>query len=193
MLYLAENGWRQLQKDRLVLAFNHPRAPRERLAGRRRPPWFNFAEARPIRHQSLRRGGPLAGRNWRPGVCPADRRQHRRRRAVVRPVGDHGLTAQQAVAHADELTALPKGTLAGRCSAESGFSIDALLIVTEQDILGDRLTRTVTRKRKTEVFLAELANCAGDFVVHADHGIGRYDGLETLCRWRARTTAAHDL
>ncbi len=63
----------------------------------------------------------------------------------------------------------------------TGFSTDDLLVVTEQDILGDRMTRAISRKKKSETFLAELSNFhAGDYVVHNDHGVGRYEGLETL-------------
>src|SRR3546814_8540859 len=43
------------------------------------------------------------------------------------------------------------------------------------------LARPAKAKRKPEQLLAELAHYGeGDYVVHVDHGIGRYDGLETL-------------
>src|SRR6185369_14756785 len=95
---------------------------------------------------------------------------------------DHGLSAPQPVADAEELKAID-GRQATRAVLDlpTGFSAGDLLVVTEQDILSDRLTRAISRKRKSETFLAELANFhAGDHVVHADHGIGRYEGLETL-------------
>lgn len=63
---------------------------------------------------------------------------------------------------------------------EHGFVADDLAVLTEQDILGDRLTRR-TRKRKSDNFLTEVSSLnEGDLVVHADHGIGRFIGLETL-------------
>jgi transcription-repair coupling factor (superfamily II helicase) len=65
---------------------------------------------------------------------------------------------------------------------EQGYQAGRLTIIAEQDILGDRLTRP--RRRRTsnvEKFIAEVsALSVGDLVVHADHGIGRYDGLVTL-------------
>ncbi len=65
-------------------------------------------------------------------------------------------------------------------SLEHGFVADDLAVVTEQDILGDRLTRR-TRKRKSDSFLTEVSSLnEGDLVVHNDHGIGRFIGLETL-------------
>ncbi|WP_416908975.1 MAG: transcription-repair coupling factor [Polymorphobacter sp.] len=56
-----------------------------------------------------------------------------------------------------------------------------LQLLTEQDMLGDRLVRRRRSARKADSFMAELASLApGDLVVHRDHGIGRYDGLVTL-------------
>ncbi len=56
-----------------------------------------------------------------------------------------------------------------------------LQLLTEQDMLGDRLVRRRRSARKADSFMAELSSLApGDLVVHRDHGIGRYDGLITL-------------
>ncbi|HMG51198.1 MAG TPA: transcription-repair coupling factor, partial [Inquilinus sp.] len=64
---------------------------------------------------------------------------------------------------------------------EHGFTAPDLAVVTEQDILGDRLTRPQKKRRKSDQFIAEVSALAsGDIVVHQDHGIGRYEGLETL-------------
>jgi transcription-repair coupling factor (superfamily II helicase) len=63
---------------------------------------------------------------------------------------------------------------------EAGFETDTLAVVSETDILGDRLSRP-RRKRRASNFLAEAsALTQGDLVVHIDHGIGRYEGLKTL-------------
>jgi transcription-repair coupling factor (superfamily II helicase) len=63
---------------------------------------------------------------------------------------------------------------------EHGFVSDDLAVLTEQDILGDRMTRR-TRKKKSNNFLTEVSSLnEGDLVVHNDHGIGRFVGLETL-------------
>ncbi|CAN5683794.1 transcription-repair coupling factor [soil metagenome] len=64
---------------------------------------------------------------------------------------------------------------------EQGFEAPGLAVIAEQDILGDRLIRAPKRRRRPENFLTEAASLsAGDLVVHADHGIGRYTGLETI-------------
>jgi transcription-repair coupling factor (superfamily II helicase) len=62
---------------------------------------------------------------------------------------------------------------------DHGFAGETIELITEQDILGDRL---VQRKRKdADAFLAELsALTPGDLVVHMEHGIGRYEGLEPI-------------
>ncbi len=64
---------------------------------------------------------------------------------------------------------------------EHGFEAEGLTVIAEQDVLGDRLIRAPRRRKRTENFLAEAAGLmAGDLVVHVDHGIGRYTGLETI-------------
>ena len=56
----------------------------------------------------------------------------------------------------------------------------SLVVISETDILGDRLARP-RRRRRASNFLAEASSLTpGDLVVHIDHGIGRYEGLKTL-------------
>ena len=64
---------------------------------------------------------------------------------------------------------------------ERGFVTDDLMIITEQDILGDRLSRPQRRKKRNENVLKEAGSLSiGDIIVHVDHGVGRFEGLETL-------------
>ncbi|MHA7818122.1 MAG: transcription-repair coupling factor [Erythrobacter sp.] len=64
---------------------------------------------------------------------------------------------------------------------DTGFANDELEILTEQDILGDRLVRRKKRRKDSDAFLAELqALSRGDLVVHVEHGIGKYLGLEPI-------------
>ncbi|MGH1403423.1 MAG: transcription-repair coupling factor [Alphaproteobacteria bacterium] len=66
-------------------------------------------------------------------------------------------------------------------SLEHGFSLPDLLVLTEQDILGDRLARKAKKGRKADNFLREVSALdEGDLVVHVDHGIGRFIELETV-------------
>ncbi|PBC05045.1 transcription-repair coupling factor [Mesorhizobium sp. WSM3860] len=64
---------------------------------------------------------------------------------------------------------------------ESGFETDGMVVVAEQDILGDRLIRRSKRKKRASDFIAEASSLSsGDIVVHADHGIGRFIGLRII-------------
>ena len=64
---------------------------------------------------------------------------------------------------------------------EASFANDELELVTEQDALGDRLVRRRKKKKDADAFLAELSALnRGDLVVHTEHGIGRYLGLEPI-------------
>lgn len=56
-----------------------------------------------------------------------------------------------------------------------------ITVISEQDVLGDRLIRGARKKRRAENFLTEAQSLSpGDLVVHVDHGIGRYHGLEVI-------------
>jgi len=64
---------------------------------------------------------------------------------------------------------------------ESGFETENFAVISEQDILGDRLVRPRRAGRKLENFISEVTSLAsGDLVVHVEHGIGRFVGLQTL-------------
>lgn len=64
---------------------------------------------------------------------------------------------------------------------EHGFVADDIAVITEQDILGDRLARKSGKRKRADNFLKEVgALSVGDLVVHVDHGVGRFEGLETL-------------
>ncbi|MGI9382604.1 MAG: transcription-repair coupling factor [Methyloligellaceae bacterium] len=95
---------------------------------------------------------------------------------------DHGLTALQAVETFDEAMALADGiTAMAVLGLEAGFETADLSVVGEQDILGDRLVRPRTQRRRAADALTEAASLSvGDLVVHVDHGIGRFEGLSTI-------------
>jgi transcription-repair coupling factor (superfamily II helicase) len=64
---------------------------------------------------------------------------------------------------------------------EEGFETPDYAVITEQDILGDRLVRRARKARKAADVIAELSSLLpGDFMVHVDHGIGRFEGLKTI-------------
>ena len=58
---------------------------------------------------------------------------------------------------------------------------ETVAVISEQDILGDRLVRPRKASRKLDNFISEVTSlAAGDLVVHVEHGIGRFVGLQTL-------------
>ena len=64
---------------------------------------------------------------------------------------------------------------------EQGFQTDKFTIISEQDVLGERLIRHASKRRKAENFLTEATSLtSGDLVVHVDHGIGKYHNLEVI-------------
>ncbi|KQR81352.1 transcription-repair coupling factor [Sphingomonas sp. Leaf343] len=99
---------------------------------------------------------------------------------------DHGLkggkaaeTWQDALGVAD--TGKSFGVALVVLPLDHGFTAPGVAVLTEQDMLGDRLVRRTKRKKSADAFLAELATLSpGDLVVHADHGIGRYNGLTSV-------------
>ena len=101
-------------------------------------------------------------------------------------LADHGLAGvRYAKDWPDALSFGVQGTKAkppqrGVLPVDAGFETADLAVVSEPDILGDRLARP-RRRRRAANFLAEATSLTpGDLVVHIDHGIGRYEGLKTL-------------
>ncbi len=97
-------------------------------------------------------------------------------------LAEHGLGNVKPVATLADVEKLEPGQAgAAVLPLEAGFETDRFVVVAEQDILGDRLVRRSKKRKKASDFIAEAAALsAGDIVVHADHGIGRFIGLKTI-------------
>jgi transcription-repair coupling factor (superfamily II helicase) len=133
----------------------------------------------------LRRGWASSGRTI---VLAAWSAGSRERLALM--LREHGIRDVQLVENADAARALPKSTVAlAIFGIERGFVTDRLALVAEQDLLGQRIARPPKRRRRADQFIADATEIEqGDLVVHQEHGIGRYDGLETVMV----NGAAHD-
>src|SRR6202012_481395 len=96
-------------------------------------------------------------------------------------LADHGLSNIPYAPYWDAARAAsPKVPQRVVLPLDAGFETEALAVISETDILGDRLSRP-RRKRRASNFLAEASSLTpGDIVVHIDHGIGRYAGLKPL-------------
>ncbi|WEJ60363.1 transcription-repair coupling factor [Devosia sp. FJ2-5-3] len=94
---------------------------------------------------------------------------------------DHGLTnprmaenwrdAETTSANTTSLVVLP---------LETGFETKDLLVLSEQDILGERILRPQRKKKASDALTEAASLSAGDLVVHVDHGIGRFIGLKVI-------------
>lgn len=95
---------------------------------------------------------------------------------------EHGLSNAKVLEHWREVDTLPpKGVGLVVLGLEHGFRRDGLSVIAEQDILGDRMVRPSRKRNRAENFISEVSTLtAGDLVVHMEHGIGRYEGLETI-------------
>ncbi len=98
-----------------------------------------------------------------------------------------GLIADEGIAGAVEIRdmrALPEGkggVFLVVWPLEHGFEAPGLTVISEQDVLGDRLIRKPAKRKRADAFLTEAQTLSqGDLVVHVEHGIGRYTGLETI-------------
>jgi transcription-repair coupling factor (superfamily II helicase) len=100
---------------------------------------------------------------------------------MVQVLKDHGLTnprlaenwrdAETTSAATTSLVVLP---------LETGFETKDMLVLSEQDILGERILRPQRKKKASDALTEAASLAAGDLVVHVDHGIGRFLGLKVI-------------
>ena len=97
-------------------------------------------------------------------------------------LADHKLHNLAHVGSWAQALALPKTSVGlAVLGIETGFETADVAVISEQDILGDRLARPRRASRRAENFIAEATSLStGDLVVHVDHGIGRFVGLQTI-------------
>ena len=199
LLYLDRADWQAMLAQLPVLAFSpfgKPDGAAGIDAGGR--PGILFARSLPaasrenvfamLREQVVQWG---RGRKRRALVAAWTRGSRERIAALLR---DNRL----AVEIVDDWAQLPRlkpgniGLLT--LALERGFSADDFALVSEQDLLGERISRPPRKRKRADQFIAEATEIAeGDLVVHQDYGIGRYDGLETIGVDRgAVASAPHD-
>jgi transcription-repair coupling factor (superfamily II helicase) len=185
-LYLDKAEWKSRLAERRVAAFSPFAAPEGATgaidAGFRQAPDFStarnqgdvnlFDEVRKTLARYAREGA-------RPMVAAFTTGSRARLAQLLR---EHGAGDVQEVSDWAAARAAPRNAISvAELPLEHGILDSDVAIVTEQDILGERLVRRARKRRRTDAFITELSSLQpGDLVVHEDHGIGRYDGLETL-------------
>ncbi len=98
-------------------------------------------------------------------------------------IEDEGLAAAVPIRNGTGIT--KSGLHLAVWGLEGGFTAPfkdkTLTVISEQDVLGDRLIRQPKKRRKAENFLTETQSLSpGNLVVHVDHGVGRYQGMEVI-------------
>jgi transcription-repair coupling factor (superfamily II helicase) len=101
---------------------------------------------------------------------------------LLQVTDEHGLGGVVRVSSHADLDKLKAGEAAAAVLAiEGGYEIDDLVVIGEQDVLGDRLVRRAKRKRRGADYISEVSGLdEGNYVVHAEHGIGQFIGLRTI-------------
>jgi transcription-repair coupling factor (superfamily II helicase) len=121
--------------------------------------------------RSLRCDSQVVIASWSDGACE-------RLRGLIE---DQGVTGAVPISDARQIPAGRGGLFLAVWALEQGFVAADLAVISEQDVLGDRLISKPRKKRKAENFVSEInALTPGDLVVHVEHGVGRYKGLETI-------------
>ncbi len=97
-------------------------------------------------------------------------------------LSDHGIAAIRRVADWPEALKLNARAVGLAClGIERGFEAPDFAVMSEQDVLGDRMVRAQSRQRRAQNFLSEASSLApGDLVTHIEHGVGRYLGLKAI-------------
>lgn len=101
---------------------------------------------------------------------------------LIQVLGEHGLERIKPISTFANVAKIKNGQAgAAVLSLEGGFETGDLVIIGEQDILGDRLVRRSKRKKRGSDYISEVAGLdEGSFVVHAEHGIAKFVGLQTI-------------
>jgi len=179
--YLDEAAWEAATSDRRVIQF-HPLAratgPGVLDAGARIG--RNFAPER--QQESISLFGALAAHvkaKLQEGPVLIASYSEGARERLTGLIEDEGLAEAIPVPNATRIG--KRGLHLAVWGLEHGFEAPGLTVISEQDVLGDRLIRAPKRRRRAENFLTEAQSLQpGDLVVHVDHGIGRYHGLEVI-------------
>jgi transcription-repair coupling factor (superfamily II helicase) len=105
-------------------------------------------------------------------------------------MSDHGLTPIRKVGNWPDALKLDSAAFAIAClGIERGFEAPGFAVLSEQDVLGDRMVRAASRARRAQNFIAEASSLTpGDLVTHIERGVARYLGLMTA--WNCSMTAA---
>ncbi len=181
LLYLDDAAWEKAVGDRRVLQFSPlPQASGPGVIDAGGRIGRNFAPER--QQESIRLFGALASHitdKMDEGPVLIASYSEGARERLTGLIEDEGLA--EAIPVTDGTRVGKRGLHLAVWALEHGFETPDLTVIAEQDVLGDRLIRQPKKRRKAENFLTETQSLSpGDLVVHVDHGIGRYMGMEVV-------------
>ena len=100
---------------------------------------------------------------------------------MAQVLADHDLPNTRAVPSLAALAQTPPALVGlAVLPVEQGFETDRLAVITESDILGERMVRGTTRRTGKDALTEASTLAPGDLVVHVDHGIGKFAAMKTL-------------
>ncbi|WP_418594204.1 transcription-repair coupling factor [Ponticoccus sp. (in: a-proteobacteria)] len=186
LLYLDDAAWDSALADRRQVAFNPlPQASGPGVTDAGGRIGRNFSPERQQENLSLfgalaqhvqakMQEGPVVVASYSEGA----------RERLSGLIEDEGLAEAIPIPHGGRIG--KQGLHLAVWALEAGFEAPwqddrRITVISEQDVLGDRLIRQPKKRRRAENFLTETQSLTpGDLVVHVDHGIGRYMGLEVV-------------
>ena len=120
-------------------------------------------------------------------VCFSSAGEREKFISMAAEYGINNTAAVDTYAHALEVSKLKKTALV-LLDINRGFKTNELCVIAQNDIFGVRQNRR-TRKVKAEDFISDVSSLSsGELVVHIEHGLGRFVGLENI----TVNGAAHD-
>jgi len=182
-LYLSQNEWDAAVEDRPVhLTSSFPEPESDKVVPFEVEPARDFAPERSRQenvYEAVAKHIAALKKSGHKVVLASYTGGARERLAGL--LEDHGLKSHKSVDSWQEALGSKTQRALMVLPLDHGFTAPDVAVLTEQDMLGDRLVRRRKRRKASAAFLEELATLSpGDLVVHADHGIGRYDGLTSI-------------
>ena len=170
-LYRMEEEWEPTTANTLTLTpFSRPtfKGTVVDMGGKAAPAFNGFEAINDTVQAALKMGKHVLVVGMTPGS--ADRLSH--------ILTEHQFPPLKPIASFADMTKEPALAV---LEMTAGFQTPNLLVITEEDILGERIGRPIKAKKRTDLFIQEVSSLQrGDLVVHTEHGVGRYEGLHTL-------------
>ena len=178
LLYISTTEWKRLLAGQTVIDLNpFAPAPGQKDAGARKGRDFGDIRAQSASdlYGVIKEHIEKLNRSGKRVMLAAYSNGSRDRLALI--LEQQGLSKIEITERGDTSAKLSAAVL----GLAHGFETGDRAVLTEQDMLGDRLSRTSKRKKKSDAFIFEISQLhEGDYVVHEEHGVGQFEKLETL-------------